>query len=307
MSKPLVGPLVGYVGTGIMGAAMVRNLLSAGTRVAVCNRTRSKAEALASAGAEVYDNAKQLVQAGARVVFVNVSDTPDVEEVLFGTEGIVAAEPDRLDGLHVVDHSTICPIATAKMAERLQPLGVRLVDAPVSGGDIGAQQGTLSIMCGGDRTAFDQVLPLLEIVGKQITYLGPSGSGQACKACNQAAVVGTLAGVCEALALATQSGLDASQVIEVISAGAGGSWQMANLGPKVAEGDHAPGFMIDLLRKDLRLVEGAASELGLTMPITSLVKSLYDSVAKEGHGKLGTQALAKEYERLGDFQFSNPS
>ena len=291
----------GYVGTGIMGAAMARNLLRGGVSLTVCNRTRAKAEALVPDGAEVVDSPADVVAAGAQVVFVNVPDTPDVEGVLFGDEGL-ATQP--IEGVVVVDHSTICPVATRGFAERLAEHGATLVDAPVSGGDVGARDGTLSIMCGGDRAAYDRVLPLLELVGKRATHLGPAGSGQACKACNQVAVVGALASVCEALALAKASGLDLDQVVEVVSAGAAGSWQLANLGPRIARGDHAPGFMIDLLLKDLRLVDGAAAEHGLPLPVTRLVETLYRAADAAGDGRQGTQALAAVYERLGSFNYS---
>lgn len=293
----------GYLGTGIMGAAMARNLLKAGVRVTACNRTRSRAEALIPDGATVVDTPVELVESGCRVVFVNVPDTPDVEKVLFGEQGLAKAAAESLAGLIVVDHSTICPVATRGFAERLAKRGVTLIDAPVSGGDVGAQQGTLSIMCGGDREPFDEVLPLLEHVGKRITHLGEAGSGQACKACNQVAVVSVLAGVCEALALAKSCGLDLAQVIEVISSGAAGSWQMANLGPRIAAGDHDPGFTIELLQKDLRLVTGAAGAADLPLPVTRLVESLYQSAAAAGHGRDGTQALAAVYERLGSFAY----
>ncbi|MEO0530013.1 MAG: NAD(P)-dependent oxidoreductase [Planctomycetota bacterium] len=292
---------VGYIGTGIMGAGMACNLLRAGVRVTACNRTRAKAEVLEADGATVADTPADVVAAGCGVIFLNVPDTPDVERVLFGERGITSTEAP--DGLIVVDHSTICPVQTKAFAERLKEHGITLVDAPVSGGDIGARNGTLSIMCGGEQAAFDTVLPLLEKVGKRITHLGPAGSGQACKACNQVAAAGVLAGACEALALAKASGLDLSQVVEVISAGAAGSWQLANLGPKIAQGDNAPGFMIELMQKDLRLVTGAAAAHHLPLPIARLVESLYESAAATGHARDGTQALATVYERLGDFKF----
>lgn len=296
---------VAYIGVGIMGGAMARNLLRSGVPVVACNRTRAKAEALVADGAAVVDTPAEAVAAGCRVVFTNVPDTADVEAVLFGQAGVTSAPTDLTEGLVVVDHSTICPVATTRFAERLASRGARLIDAPVSGGDVGARDGTLSIMCGGDRDAFDAVLPLLERMGRRVTHLGPSGSGQACKACNQVAGVGALAGVCEALALARASGLDLRQVIDVVSAGAAGSWQLANLGPKISSGDHAPGFMIDLLLKDLRLVAGAADEKRLPMPVTRLVETLYRSAAAAGDGPQGTQALAAVYERLGAFRYAD--
>lgn len=298
------GAELGYVGVGIMGAAMARNLLRAGYAVAACNRTRSKAEALTADGATVAGTPGQLVRAGCRVIFLNVPDTPDVERVLFGEGGVADATAGAASKPIVVDHSTICPETTRRFAAKLADIGVSLVDAPVSGGDVGAREGTLSIMCGGDASAFQSVRPLLDVVGKSVTHLGPAGSGQACKACNQVAVVGALASVCEALALAKANGLDLDQVIGVIAAGAAGSWQMANLGPRIARGDHAPGFMIDLLLKDLRLVSGAASAADLPLPVTRLVESLYQSAAAAGDGREGTQALAAVYERLGSFRYA---
>lgn len=294
---------VGYVGVGIMGAAMARNLLRAGVRLTACNRTRAKAEALRGDGAEVADDALAVVESGARVVFLNVTDTPDVEDVLFGARGVASAPDELLEGLVVVDHSTICPVATREFAGRLAERGATLIDAPVSGGDIGAREGTLSIMCGGDLATYEAVLPLLEIVGKRITHLGPAGSGQACKACNQVAAAATLAGACEALALAKANGLDLNQVVDVVAAGAAGSWQLANLGPRIAAGDHAPGFMIDLLLKDLRLVAGAADAADLPLPVTLLAESLFQAAADAGDGAKGTQAVAAEYERRGGFRF----
>ena len=299
------GGRLGYLGVVIMGSAMARNLLRAGARVTACNRTRAKAEALQADGATVADTPAEVVAAGCEVLFLNVPDTPDVERVLFGEQGVAKADEDQLHGLIVVDHSTICPVETKRIASRLAERGIAFVDAPVSGGDVGARAGTLSIMCGGEKLAFERVLPLLRVVGERITHLGPAGSGQACKACNQAAVVATLAGVCEALSLAKQSGLDPQQVTEVLGAGAAGSWQLENLGPRIAQGDHDPGFMIDLLLKDLRLVASAAGEQNLPMPITRLIESLYQSAASDGCGQHGTQALASVYERLGGFRFTD--
>ncbi|TWT48761.1 NAD(P)-dependent oxidoreductase [Botrimarina hoheduenensis] len=304
-SIALAGPgtHVGYVGVGIMGAAMARNLLRGGVRVTACNRTRSKAEALVPDGATVVDTPAQLIAAGCEVVFLNLPDTPDVERVLCGEAGVLSAPAEQLAGLVVVDHSTICPVGTRALAAQLAERGVTLCDAPVSGGDVGAREGTLSIMCGGDAAALERVRPLLEMVGKKIAHLGPAGSGQACKACNQAAVVATLVGVCEALALAKRSGLDLQQVVGVLAGGAAQSWQLEQLGPKVARGDHAPGFMIDLLLKDLRLVSGAAADLKLPMPITGLIEALFRAAASQGHGSQGTQAVASVLETLGGFRY----
>ncbi|MEO1497911.1 MAG: NAD(P)-dependent oxidoreductase [Planctomycetota bacterium] len=296
---------VGYIGLGIMGAGMARNLLHGGIAVIGCNRTRAKAEALENDGLRVADTPREVIAAKPGVVFLNLPDTPDVESVLFGADGLTAAEAASLDGLLVVDHSTICPVATRSIARRLADHGATLCDAPVSGGDVGARDGTLSIMCGGPEDAIERLRPLLMLVGKRVTHLGPAGSGQACKACNQAAVVATLVGVCEALALAKQSGLDLGQVVETLSGGAAQSWQLENLGPRIAVGDHAPGFMINLLLKDLRLVAGAADSVSLPMPVTTLIESLFRAAAANGAGRDGTQAVAGVIEQLGGFRYRN--
>jgi 3-hydroxyisobutyrate dehydrogenase-like beta-hydroxyacid dehydrogenase len=293
--------VVGYIGLGIMGAAMANNLLQAGHRTIVWNRTAAKCEPLQSAGAEVADSPADMAAKCPGVIFINVTNTSDVEEVLFGANG-VASQAAR--GLIVVDNSTISPTATQQFAARLKEQEVLLLDAPVSGGDVGAKNGTLSIMCGGDQVTFERVLPLLQVLGKQAALLGPSGAGQACKACNQIAVSGTLLAVCEALALAKQNGLDLKQMVQVVSAGAGGSWQLQNLGPKIADGDHAPGFMVDLLLKDLAIVLDTAREQKLPLALTALAENYFRAVSASGGGALGTQAVAQTVEKLGHFSYA---
>lgn len=294
---------VAFLGLGIMGQAMARNLLRGGFELTVWNRTAAKAEGLRAEGARVARSPSDAVAHGVDAVMLCVTDTTDVEQVLFGADGVVAAAPERLDGLLVVDHSTIAPGATREFAARLGEHGATLLDAPVTGGDVGARAGTLSIMVGGDRAAFERVEPTLRLMGKTITHLGPSGSGQACKACNQVAGAAALVGVCEALALAKRSGLDLTKVIEVISGGAASSWPLANLGPRVARGDHEPGFMIDLLLKDLRIVREACDALGVPAPLTRVAESLFLEAHAAGDGARGTQAVAAVLERRGKFRF----
>lgn len=296
---------IGYVGMGIMGSAMAANLLKGGFAVTVNNRTISKCDSLLSQGANAASSPAKLAEQGPDVICINVSDTPDVEAVLFGEEGIIhGARP----GLIVVDHSTISPMATKDFAARLARRGVAFLDAPVSGGDVGARNGTLCIMVGGEAAAFDRCLPMFKAMGKTIVHLGDAGMGQVCKACNQIAVVSNLMGVCEAMALAKRSGLDLSKMIEVVGGGAGGSWQLASLGPRIAAGNFAPGFMIDLVLKDLAIVSDAARKLALPLPATSLAETLFRSVkadTTEGDGgKLGTHAMAKAVERMGGFSFA---
>jgi 3-hydroxyisobutyrate dehydrogenase len=200
--------------------------------------------------------------------------------------------------LIVVDHSTISPAATRQFAARLAALGVDFLDAPVSGGDGGARAGTLSIMVGGDAEVFARARPVLECLGKTITHVGAAGAGQACKACNQVMVVGNLMAVCESLLLADTLGIDARTMIDVVGAGAGGSWQLANLGPKIIAGDFAPGFRVDLVLKDLAIVADAARAAHLPLAATALAEALFRSVAANGGGELGTQAMATALRRL---------
>ena len=302
MTTPL--PTLGYIGLGIMGEPMARNLLGAGYPMVVYTRTAGKADALIALGARGVASPAQVAEAvgGAGVLFLNVTDTPDVEQVLFAQA--TGAVHGAAEGLVVVDHSTVCPAATQGFAQRLSAKGVSLVDAPVSGGDVGAQQGTLSIMCGGEAHAFERVRPMLEVVGQSVVRVGGSGMGQACKACNQVAVVNTLLGVCEAAALAKKVGLDVEKMLQVVGGGAGGSWQLSHLGPKIAAGDHAPGFMVDLVLKDLGIVQGAADRVGLPIAGTAAAQGYFRSVAAQGGGKLGTQAMARVLEQLGGFRFS---
>jgi 3-hydroxyisobutyrate dehydrogenase len=285
---------VAFIGTGIMGAPMAGHLLGAGFPLTVHSRTKSKADDLLRRGAAWADSPADATR-NADVVFVNVPDTPDVEAVLLGSNGVHSvARP----GLTVIDHSTISPSATRRMAGVLAERGATLLDAPVSGGDVGAKNATLSIMVGGDEAAFARARPLLERLGKTITYCGPSGSGQLTKLVNQVLVSVTNLAVCEALVLARKGGLDPQKTVAALAGGAAGSWQLSNLGPRMLAGDFAPGFMIDLQVKDLRLVLEAAHELGLDPAAVDLVKRLFEMAQQQGRGREGTQALFAMVEQL---------
>jgi 3-hydroxyisobutyrate dehydrogenase len=288
---------IGYIGLGIMGSAMATNLLKAGFEVTVWNRTRSRAKSLLERGAKWADSPAQ-VAATAQAVCVNVTDTPDVEQVIFGPRGIVEGNPGDTADLIIIDHSTISPAATRHFAARLAPQGIHLLDAPVTGGDVGARNATLSIMVGGDAEIFERCVPIFQAVGRTITHVGPSGLGQACKACNQVLCAVNLLGVCEALALARKEGLDLSKMLAVTMAGAGGSWSLSNLGPQIAAGDMRPGFMIDLLNKDLKIVRRESESLGLPLPAIALAAELFRAAGALGHGRDGTQAVSRAYERL---------
>jgi 3-hydroxyisobutyrate dehydrogenase-like beta-hydroxyacid dehydrogenase len=276
-----------FIGLGIMGGPMAGHLLAAGHSLVVNTRTRSRADDLLARGAKWADTPAQAA-AQADVVFTCVPDTPDVEAVVRGHDGILSgARP----GMVVVDHSTISPTATREMNAALNANGAQLIDAPVSGGDVGARNATLSIMAGGDAAAFERVRPLLAHMGKTITYCGPSGAGQLTKLVNQILVSINNLAVCEALTFAQRNGLDPQKTIAAVSGGAAGSWQLANLGPRMVAGDFAPGFMIKLQLKDLRLAVAAAREAGLDLAGVDLVHKLFDLGNREGRADEGTQAL----------------
>jgi len=284
---------IGWIGTGIMGAPMARRLIGGTHRVRVFNRSPEKARALASDGAIVAAEATACV-AGAEAVFIMVPDTPDVEAT------VAKIEPALKAGQLVVDMSTVSPAAERAIAARLQRKGVDYLDAPVSGGDVGARDGTLAIMVGGDAAAFERARPLFELMGKRITYMGASGAGQMTKLANQIAVAINLEAAAEAISFAQAGGLDASCVVEAIGAGAAASWQLTNLGPKIIAGDYRPGFLIKLVRKDLRLVIEAARESGIALPGLSLMASMFNASAALGHDLDGTQAVAAALDRLAD-------
>jgi 3-hydroxyisobutyrate dehydrogenase len=283
-----------FIGTGIMGAPMAGHLLGAGNSLIVNSRTKSKADELIGRGAR-WANTPKEAAAGADFVFVCVNDTPDVETVILGDDGVI--ESARA-GMVVVDHSTISPSATRKMAEALKQRGAALLDAPVSGGDVGAKNATLSIMVGGEEGAFQKALPLLSHMGKTIVHCGPSGYGQLTKLVNQILVSVTLTGVAEAMAFAKKNGLDLAKTISVVGGGAAKSWQLENLGPKMVAHDFRPGFMIDLMQKDLRLVMQSGQESGCPLAASALVHQLFTAAQSHGHGRSGTQAIFAVMEAL---------
>jgi len=280
---------IGWIGLGIMGGPMARNLLRAGFDVVAYNRSAPRLEDFVRAGGRGATSPADVARR-TDVVVTMVSDTPDVEQVVFGSGGVV--EGARA-GQRVIDMSTISPRATRDFAARLRSRGVDMLDAPVSGGESGAVAATLSIMVGGDRDTFDRSAKIFAALGKRVTHMGPSGSGQATKLVNQVAVLGNLLATCEALHLASACGLDGARVLDAVGAGAGASWQVANLGPKILAGDFAPGFPVRLARKDLRLVLEAVDELRLSLPLVELVERSFAMLAEAGGDDLGTQALAK--------------
>ena len=257
-------------------------------------RKRPGVETAARAGVAIAPSIREAV-ANAEVVFTCVSDVPDVEAVVLGREGV--AETARA-GTTVVDTSTIGSTAAKRIGAALDARGLRFLDAPISGGDVGAQKGTLTIMVGGDRTNFDRCLPLLEAMGKNIRLCGPVGSGQAVKACNQVLCAANLIGICEAMQLATEQGIDPNLIVEVCGTGAAGSWALSNLGTKVIASDFAPGFAIKHILKDLRLVRELVPDAEQALPGTSLADRLFRiAAALDGGtgGECGTQAMVRAY------------
>jgi 3-hydroxyisobutyrate dehydrogenase len=278
---------VAFIGLGIMGLPMAGHVLARGHRLTVHTRTKSKAEELLSRGAAWADSSAEAAR-DAEIVCVCVTDTPDVEKVLMGRDGVI--EGAKL-GTIVIDHSTISPIATRHLAAELAQRDLALLDAPVSGGDVGAKNGTLAIMVGGDESALTRAKPVLESYGKTITHCGESGAGQFTKLVNQILVSINLTAVCEALSFAKDAGIDMNTAIAATSAGAAGSWQLANLGPKIAAGDYKPGFMIDLLLKDLRILAESTAATKTNLPVASLVTQLFAKAQASNLGKQGTPAV----------------
>lgn len=285
---------IGFVGLGIMGRGMVGNLLDAGTEVTVYNRTAERATPFADRGATV-ETSPARVAAASDVVFTCVSDTPDVDDVIFGPDGLAEG---LASGTLVVDTSTVSPIATRSWSRRLSERGIGFLDAPISGGSEGAAAGTLSIMVGGDPDDFTRALPYLEQMGTTITHVGNVGDGQLTKLMNQVLVVTNMLGVAEALVFATASGLDVRRALAAVEGGAGGSWMLSKRAPQVIDDDWRPGFRVDLQQKDLRLVLEAADDLQTPMIATSLISQLYQPLLRAGRAADGNHALAATIARL---------
>jgi len=279
---------------GVMGKPMAKNLLEAGYSVTVWNRTRSKMDELLALGAKAADSPKRVAE-NSDVVITMLTDSPDVEEVLLGPSGVIDG---AREGLVAIDMSTISPEVTRRIAEKLAKKGVKMLDAPVSGGEIGAIKGTLSIMVGGPEETFEECLPILQALGKKTTHMGPNGTGQTTKLCNQVICALNIQAVCEGLILAAKAGLDLEKLLEVVTAGAASSWMLFNLGPKMLKRDFEPGFRIRHQQKDLRLALSAAGELGLPLPATGLVHQIFRIAEAEGLSEKGTQALITAMEKL---------
>ncbi|MGB9737520.1 NAD(P)-dependent oxidoreductase [Chloroflexus sp.] len=293
---------IGFIGLGIMGRGMAANILRAGFPLTVWNRTPERADEFVAAGAQLATSPADLA-ARSDIVISCVSDTPDVEAVLFGPQG--AVEGARA-GMLMIDMSTISPQGAQQFAARLAERGIGFLDAPVSGGSEGAARGTLSIMVGGPADLVERAMPVFQAMGKTITHVGGHGAGQTVKLVNQILVVGTMLAISEAFVFAQASGVDLEKALTAVSGGAAGSWMLSNRGPQVIRRDWRPGFTIDLQQKDLRLVLAAADAVGAPMLVTSTVFHLYRTLQAAGLGHEGNHALIKALERLTGIEVGHP-
>jgi 3-hydroxyisobutyrate dehydrogenase len=287
------GPHVGFIGLGVMGRSMARHLRAAGHPMSVYNRTRARADEVVALGAE-WQASPAAVAAAADVVITMVGYPHDVEEVYFGESGILQGAQA---GSLLIDMTTSTPALAQRIYESAHQRGMAALDAPVSGGDIGAREARLTIMVGGDEAAFQRAHPVFEKIGRTITLMGGAGAGQHTKMCNQIAIAAGMIGVCEALAYARGAGIDQTRMIETISTGAAASWSLSNYGPRIIAGDFAAGFYIKHFIKDMEIALRAAGEMGLKTPGLELALRLYQRLAAEGDGEAGTQALYKLYAR----------
>ncbi|PKO19912.1 oxidoreductase [candidate division BRC1 bacterium HGW-BRC1-1] len=286
---------IAWIGTGIMGSSMCAHLLKAGYPVTVHTRTRSRAAGLEKAGAAWADTPADAVK-DAEFVFSIVGYPDDVREVYFGEKGIFAGQPKT--NAVLIDMTTTEPTLAVEIEARASELGLRALDAPVSGGDTGARAATLSIMVGGDSGAFEAALPLLELLGKNISHQGTAGTGQHAKMCNQIVIAGTMIGVCESLLYAQAAGLNSEAMLKAISGGAASCWTLNNLAPRALQGDFAPGFLIDHFIKDMGIALKESRRMKIALPGLALVEQIYRVAANLGHGRDGTHALLLALEEI---------
>ena len=294
---------IGFIGLGIMGWGMVHNLLKAGQKVMVWNRTAGKMDEFVALGATTASSPADLARQ-CDIILICVSDTPDVEQVVLGKNGVLEGVSA---GNLVIDHSTISPQVTVTIAQQLQQKGVSMLDAPISGGSEGAKNGTLSIMIGGRAEDVTRGMPAFQAYGKNITHVGGQGAGQMVKLVNQILVVINQLAVSEALLFAQAGGLDLATTIEAVKNGAAGSWMLANRGPQMIERDWRPGFTIDLQQKDVRLALKAGDELGVPLIATSLIFNLYRTLQAQGLGGEGNHAMVKALEQMMGVQLGEKS
>ncbi len=294
MSKPRIG----FIGLGIMGKPMSRHLLQAGYVVVAHNRSRESAAELTDAGAREAHSPKEVAE-NSDIVVTMLPDSPDVEEVALGSGGIIEGVSK---GDIYVDMSTIAPSVALKVGKAMAGKGVRCLDAPVSGGDVGAQNATLSIMVGGEEDVFNTVKPVFEAMGKNIVLCGPLGSGQTVKACNQVLVAVTIAGVSEALTLGAKAGVDPANIVQVLSGGLARCGVLENRGERMVNGDFEPGFRIRLHYKDLNIIMKTGSDYNVPLPVTSIVHELFNLALAKNRGELDHSGLLTVVEDLAGVQ-----
>ncbi len=285
---------IGFIGLGVMGKSMAGHLMDAGHELYVYSRTKAKCGDIIEKGAHWCDTPKAVAE-NTDIVFTIVGFPKDVEEVYLGENGLI--EGTR-EGMIFCDMTTTKPSLDIQIGKELEKKGASMCDAPVSGGDSGARNATLSIMAGADKATFDTLLPYFNIMGKSITHMGELGAGQHTKMANQIVIAGTMCGVSEALVYGARAGLDTEKMVQTISKGAAGCWTLDNLAPRVLRDDLAPGFMVDHFIKDMGIALEEAEKMELVLPSLALTKQLYLSIKANGMGRNGTQALVKAIEQL---------
>jgi 2-hydroxy-3-oxopropionate reductase len=293
---------VGYIGLGIMGGSIARNLMKAGHELVVHNRSQQVVQELVAAGAQAAASPKAVAEQ-VEFVFTNLPDTPDVEKVVLGANGIIEGAHD---GLIYIDNSTIKPETARMLAARLAEVGVAALDAPVSGGDVGAKNGTLTIMVGGPQAAFDRAVPLFQAMGKAWVLVGESGAGQIAKVCNQIIVGAQMVGLAEALITAEKAGVDPSRVVDAIKGGAAQMWTMDVKPPRLFAGNRQPGFKAYMQHKDLGICLDTGKTYGIPLPMTAVIMQLYQAMLEMGHRELDNSAIITVYEQLANVRLSEP-
>ncbi|HZY64375.1 MAG TPA: 2-hydroxy-3-oxopropionate reductase [Rubrobacteraceae bacterium] len=292
---------VGFIGLGIMGGPMAKNLIDEGHELVLYNRTREKAEELAGDGAEVAGRPREAAER-SDIIITMLPDSPQVEEVLTGEGGVFEGVRE---GTLIVDMSTISPVVTRELAQQAQERGASMLDAPVSGGDVGAQQGTLSIMAGGSEEDFGRAKPLFEVMGKTITHVGPVGAGQTAKACNQIIVALNIEALSEALVLGSKAGVDPAKILDALSGGLAGSAVMEAKREKMLGHDFDPGFRVELHHKDLGIALAAGREYGVSLPVTAILDQMLDSLKAKGRGDRDHSAILTLIEDLAQHEIGD--
>jgi len=284
--------VIGFVGTGVMGKSMAGHLLKAGYRIMVHNRTKAKTQELLQQGAVWAEQVAGLA-AQCNIIITMVGYPKDVEEIYFGDSGLIQnAKP----GTYLLDMTTSSPNLAVKIYQAAKEKALHALDAPVSGGDVGAREARLSIMVGGDEEAFENILPIFKLMAVNIVLQGSAGAGQHTKMCNQISIAANMMGICEAMGYAKKAGLDPIQVLKSIETGAAGSWSLSNLAPRMLAGDFAPGFYVKHFIKDMKIAIESAQQMGMKTPALELARKLYEQLAAQGEENSGTQALFKLYE-----------